>query len=89
MMPEGEPITLFTQDGCVDSARVRACLQLAGVPFIERNVTHDPAAAEALLATGIFATPVVIAGDRVILAARRDALAQVLGFTCRCPDLAA
>jgi glutaredoxin len=84
-----EPITRFTQTGCTDSARVRTCLTLAGVSFVERNVAHDPAAAAALLATGLFATPVVVAGDRVLLAARRDALAKALGFTCRCPDLGA
>ena len=40
-MANDEPITLFTQDGCIDSARVRTCLALADVPFIERNVTHE------------------------------------------------
>lgn len=80
------PVTLFTQDGCADSARARACLTLAGVPFIERNVSHDDAAAGALAATGLFATPVVVADGRPRLAAPRQVLPQALGFACRCPD---
>jgi hypothetical protein len=34
----------------------------------------------------LFATPVVVAGERALLAARRDRLAAALGFVCRCPD---
>ncbi|CAN5664443.1 hypothetical protein BH23CHL4_BH23CHL4_25960 [soil metagenome] len=52
-------ITLYTQDGCADSAAVRSRLNEQGVPFIERNVTNDPSAAVALARTGIFATPLV------------------------------
>ena len=85
----GRPVTLFTREGCVESALVLACLRLAGVPFVEREVTGDPAAAAALAATGIFATPVVVSGGRAFLAYPRDALAEALGFRCRCPDLVA
>ena len=53
-----------------------------------KMVTGDPKAA-ALAATGIFATPVVVAGDRAFLAYPRGALAVALGFRCRCPDAAA
>lgn len=78
------PVTLFTQDGCADSGRVRACLRRSGVPFLERNVTGDHAAAEALAATGVFATPLVHAGEHVIVGARLGVLADALGFRCRC-----
>jgi glutaredoxin len=79
------PVTLFTQEGCPDSARVRACFRRSAVPFVERNVTGDAVAARALLATGTFATPVVLAGGRVLVGARLDRLAAALGFRCRCP----
>lgn len=79
-------VILFTQDGCPDSARVQTCFRRSAVPFVERNVTGDLAAARDLLATGIFATPVIQAGERVVVGARLDHLAETLGFTCRCPD---
>lgn len=88
MMPNAfaETIVLYTQDGCRDSDRARDCLRRAGMSFVERNVSGDADAARALLATGLFATPVVVAGERALLAARRDRLAAALGFVCRCPD---
>jgi glutaredoxin len=79
-------ITLFTQDGCPDSERVRRCFRRSAVPFVERNVTGDLAAAGDLLATGVFATPVIHAGTRVLVGARLDRLAETLGFQCRCPE---
>lgn len=81
------PVTLFTQDGCPDSARVRNCFRRSAVPFVERNVTGDLDAARDLLATGTFATPVIQAGAQVIVGARLDRLAETLGFHCRCPGV--
>lgn len=80
-------VTLYTQDGCPDSARVRACFQRSGVGFVERNVTGDLDAARALLATGVFATPLVQRGRRVVVGARFAVLADALGFRCRCPGV--
>ena len=79
------PVTLFTQDGCRDSDRVRACFRRSGVAFVERNVSGDPGAAEALAATGVFATPLVHVGGRPIVGARLGLLADAVGFRCRCP----
>jgi len=78
------PVTLFTQRGCPDSDRVRACLAGGGVPFAERNVTGDIDAARALMATGMFGTPVVVAGEHRIVGARLPQLVAALGFDCRC-----
>jgi glutaredoxin len=80
-------VTLFTQDGCRDSDRVRSCFRRSGVAFVERNVTGDDEAAHALLATGVFATPLVRVGDRSILGARLPALAAAIGFRCHCPGI--
>ncbi len=79
-------VTLFTQEGCPDSARMRTCVRRSAVPFVERHVTGDLAAARDLLATGIFATPVIQTGTQVVVGARLDHLAETLGFQCRCPD---
>ncbi len=83
---EAKDVLLFTQDGCADSARVRACLRASGVPFAERNVTGDDEAAAALAATGVFATPVVVAAGQTVVGGRSPALADALGFVCRCPE---
>lgn len=62
-----QPATLYTQAGCAESRRVREWLTDHGIPFTERNVSADPAAARDLAATGVFATPlVVVAGDKVL-----------------------
>ncbi|MBA3416148.1 MAG: glutaredoxin family protein [Chloroflexia bacterium] len=81
-----EPAILYTQTGCADSARVRACFRRSGVPFVERNVTSDDEAAVALYATGIFATPLVVVAGRPVVGGRLPALAASLGFVCRCPE---
>jgi glutaredoxin-like protein NrdH len=65
---------LFTQEGCAESGRVRAWLTDRQIPFIERNVTDDVAAARDLARTGIFATPLLVIGDRRVLGYRPDAL---------------
>ncbi len=84
----GAPIvTLYTQDGCPDSERVRSCFRESGVAFVERDVTRDPAAAEALLATGVFATPVVLGAGLLVVGFRPDVLMNALGFRCRCPGV--
>ena len=76
---------LYTQTDCADSAaegaRVRTWLAERGVPFAERNVTGDLAAAQALYATGIFATPLVISGNAKVLGFRADELAAVFRKT--------
>ena len=85
-MPLVPTVTLFTQDGCHDSARVRMCLILSGVPFVEHNVSTDPDAVPLMLGTGIFATPLVVAGEQAMLVTDRRDLADRVGFPCRCPD---
>ena len=69
---------LYTQAGCAESRRVRVWLTKQGVPFVERNVTGDPAAARDLVATGTFATPLLVVGDRLALGYRPQALAEAL-----------
>ena len=71
---------LYTQAGCGDSRRVRAWLAKRGIPFVERNVSEDPAAAQALAATGIFATPLIVVGKTTTLGFRPDAIAAALGM---------
>ena len=75
-----EPI-LYTQTDCADnvaeSARVRAWLAGRGIPFTERVVTGDLAAAEALAATGVFATPLLVVGADAVLGFRPRALAAL------------
>jgi arsenate reductase-like glutaredoxin family protein len=70
---------LYTQAGCAESARVRTWLVEHGVLFCERDTSSDPAAAQALAATGTFATPLLVRGDDRVLGFRKQALAALLG----------
>ncbi len=72
------PATLYTQAGCVESDSVRAWLTEHGVAFAERDVTGDLNAAKALLATGIFATPLLLVGDERVLGFRPAEIARAL-----------
>ena len=76
----GDAPILYTQSGCADSARVRLWLRERNVSFIERNVTDDPTAAQDLIATGTFATPLLVAGEHRILGFRPAQLAAALGI---------
>jgi glutaredoxin len=69
---------LYTQTGCADSRKVRGWLAERGVLFVERNVTGDLDAATALMATSIFATPLLVVGDEQVFGFRPDKLAAVL-----------
>jgi glutaredoxin len=73
-------LLLYTQAGCADSARVRAWLGERRIPFVERNVTGDLAAAQELMATGTFATPLLVAGTHQVLGFRPAQLASALGI---------
>ncbi|MDP9358538.1 MAG: glutaredoxin family protein [Chloroflexota bacterium] len=72
------PPTLYTQPGCDQSARVRTWLTERGIPFTERSVSDDLAAAEALVATGIFATPLLVVGEMRVLGFRPEQLRVAL-----------
>ena len=79
----GDAAILYTQAGCADSARVRAWLTERGVAFVERDVTSDPEAAQALYATGVFATPLVVVEAEQELGFRPRALADLLDRPAR------
>jgi glutaredoxin len=72
--------TLFTQAGCAESAKVRAWLVEHGIAFTERDLNRDPEAAQALTATGIFATPLLVVGEETVLGFRPEALAATLAL---------
>lgn len=67
---------LYTQAGCADSERV--WLTERGVAFVERDAGADLAAAQALLATGLFGTPLLVVGQNRVLGFRPRELAAAL-----------
>jgi glutaredoxin len=78
-MPDTQPEpVLFTQAGCAESAKVRSWLTDHDIPFIERNTSADPEAAAALAATGTFATPLLVVGEKRVLGFRPEALLSAL-----------
>ena len=72
-----EPI-LYTQGGCPESAKVRSWLTDHGIAFTERDAGRDPQAAQALTATGTFATPLLVIGQERVLGFRPEAFARAL-----------
>jgi len=77
----GCTITLYTQNGCKDSAAVRSWLIEEELPFTERNVSNDPDAAVALARTGIFATPLVTICTHTVFGNRPQRIARTID-TC-------
>ncbi len=71
-------LILYTQTGCADSDRVRSWLTERDVAFTERNASTDLEAAQALYATGTFATPLLVAGDATVLGFRPKELTVAL-----------
>jgi arsenate reductase-like glutaredoxin family protein len=80
-MPEEptEPI-LYTQVGCAESDKVRDWLVERGLAFTEQDVSRDADAAHALATTGIFATPLLVAGKETVLGFRPEPLAAALAL---------
>ncbi|MFL5761435.1 MAG: glutaredoxin family protein [Thermomicrobiales bacterium] len=73
--------TIYTQNGCAQSLKVRDWLVGQGIEFVERNVTSDLDAARDLFATGTFATPLLVVGNAQVLGFRPDELTAVLQRT--------
>jgi glutaredoxin len=80
-------LILYTQTDCAESARVQTWLAHHDVAFQERNVSRDPAAAQALAATGVFATPLLTCGEDRVLGFRPGALERIL-LSCARPNSA-
>ena len=68
-----EPI-LYMQTGCAESVKVRTWLTDHRISFTERTASVDPGAAQALAATGTFATTLLVIGDKTVLGFRPVAL---------------
>jgi arsenate reductase-like glutaredoxin family protein len=73
-------LVLFTQSGCRDSRKVRSWLTARNVAFTERNVTGDADATNELLATGYFATPLLVSGESVVIGFRPTSIAAALNL---------
>lgn len=75
---EPSQIILYTQNGCVESSQMRTWLEQQGIAFLERNVSDDPDAVQDLAATGIFATPLLVVGNQLVLGFRIGAIEAAL-----------
>jgi hypothetical protein len=80
-------LILYSQTDCAESGRVRTWLAHHDVAFQDRNVSRDPEAAQALAATGVFATPLLTCGEERVLGFRPGALERIL-LTCAKPNSA-
>ena len=73
-----QQVTLYTQAGCAESAKVRSWLADHGITFTERDASGDPDAARALNATGTFATPLLVVGEEKVLGFRPREMSVIL-----------
>jgi glutaredoxin-like YruB-family protein len=82
------PVTVYTADDCHWCGKAKQYLAQRGVPFVEKNVEADAAAAqEAIRLSGHRGVPVITVGAQVINGFRRGELDAALGLTA--PDAAA
>lgn len=70
-------VVLFTANACPDSPRVRDWLRQHGLHFTERSLDDDPAAVEDLVQTGLFVTPLLLAGDQRVVGFRPQRLKEL------------
>jgi glutaredoxin-like YruB-family protein len=75
-----DTVTVYTTTTCPWCTRAKEYLKQKGVPFQEKNIEYDPAAAqEVMRRSGQMGVPVITAGDEVIVGfdrPRLDRLAQ-------------
>src|SRR5689334_2984706 len=83
-------VTVYTSDDCHWCVKAKQYLAARGVPYTEKNVEADPAAAaEALRLAGQRGTPVITVGEQVIRGFQRRALDALLGLGAPDPATAA
>jgi glutaredoxin-like YruB-family protein len=80
MAVAADTVTVYTTTTCPWCTRAKEYLRQKGVPFQEKNIEHDRAAAqEVMRRSGQMGVPVITAGDEVIVGfdrPRLDRLAQ-------------
>jgi len=73
-----DTVTIYTTSTCPWCTRAKAFLRQKGVPFQERNLEHDRAAAdEVVKRSGQMGVPVIVAGDEVIVGFDRARLERL------------
>src|SRR4051812_5097027 len=82
--------TLYTTPTCPRCTRAKDFLRQRGVPFQERNLERDPAAAEEVVRrSGQMGVPVIVAGNEVIVGFDRARLERLASqFTASAPGAA-
>lgn len=73
------PVILYTGTACPGSQHAREYLRAKGIPYVERNVDQDPAAAGELARRGAVATPVLIVNGRTLVGFDPDELQAAMG----------
>lgn len=72
-------VELYTQPGCAPCKEAAAFLAARGVPFVQYDVTQDPAALARLLdELGSRRTPTIVVDGEVIIGFDRERLEQLL-----------
>jgi hypothetical protein len=70
-------ITVYTQSGCVTSQLWLEMLRDRGIPYTQKRIGSDPAAADELRQHGSPATPTTLVDGRVLTGFHRARLAEL------------
>ncbi len=73
-------ITVYTQSGCVTSQLWLEMLRDRGIPYTQKRIDSDPAAADELRRYGSPATPSTLVEGRVLTGFHRARLAELTGL---------
>ena len=71
-------ITVYTQSGCVTSQLWLEMLRDRGIPYTQKRIDSDPAAADELRRHGSLATPTTLVEGRVLTGFHRSRLAELI-----------
>lgn len=73
-------VVIYTTPTCGYCYMAKEFLSQRGVPFVEKDVSRDPAAAQEMVRrSGQRGVPVIVVGDRVIVGFNRPLLEEALG----------
>lgn len=75
-------VTVYTRPGCESCERLKEFLAEQGVPFEEKDIVRDSAAADELatLTQGAATAPVIVIGEKVVIGFDRPELTRELGI---------
>lgn len=73
-------VIVFSQDNCRACHNAMDYLANHNVKFVEKNISHDEAARDELIARGFRATPVIVIGEETMVGFSAPKLRKLLNL---------